>query len=56
MGCCVSKVEAENSQEAPTVRGCTDVLWLCLFIGFWFLMVSVNNHFLKRRCFNFNFP
>ncbi|XP_044736972.1 choline transporter-like 1 isoform X2 [Chrysoperla carnea] len=41
MGCCVSKVEAENSQEAPTVRGCTDVLWLCLFIGFWFLMILI---------------
>ncbi|XP_058798501.1 choline transporter-like 1 [Phymastichus coffea] len=42
MTCCSGEDDDEQQQtEAPRVRGCTDIFWLCLFIAFWFLMIVV---------------
>lgn len=40
MGCFESK---ENERPDPTaVRGCTDVLWLIIYVLFWILMVGLS--------------
>lgn len=46
MGCTESKTDHEIKPN--TVRGCTDVFWLVLFIVFWLFMVS-------KFCFVFYF-
>lgn len=38
MGCAQSEIAPQN--EAPK-KGCTDVLWLIIYILFWILMVSI---------------
>lgn len=45
MGCTESKTEPESEEAAneikpATVRGCTDVFWLAIYIVFWLFMVS----------------
>ncbi|XP_069703393.1 choline transporter-like 1 [Periplaneta americana] len=44
MACCGNDDEAppaENTRTTIPVRGCTDVLWLCMFIVFWFVMIFI---------------
>lgn len=38
MGCAQSEIAPQN--EAPK-KGCTDVLWLIIYILFWILMVRL---------------
>lgn len=39
MGCCDSKVEPDT--DRATIRGCTDIFWLCIYILFWGFMVKI---------------
>ncbi|XP_022918127.2 choline transporter-like 1 [Onthophagus taurus] len=39
MGCC--DAEKENIEQQTTVRSCTDVFWLLLYVVFWFFMVLI---------------
>ncbi|XP_034935697.1 CTL-like protein 1 isoform X2 [Chelonus insularis] len=41
MSCCDGEDEEEQQPEPTRVRGCTDIFWLCLFIGFWFLLIMI---------------
>lgn len=48
MSCCNSDddTDAASRIERERTRSCTDVLWLCMFILFWFVMVSTR----LRQC------
>jgi len=43
MSCCKSDDDtaAASRIERDRTRGCTDVLWLCMFILFWFVMIYI---------------
>lgn len=43
MGCAQSEISPQN-EPAPR-KGCTDVLWLIIYILFWILMVSQQTKF-----------
>lgn len=45
MGCFESK--PDSRPEPTAVRGCTDVLWLIIFVIFWIVMV-------RTQMFNFH--
>ncbi|KDR21092.1 CTL-like protein 1 [Zootermopsis nevadensis] len=41
MSCCNSDSDTAARNEGNTTRGCTDILWLCIFILFWFVMIYI---------------
>ncbi|PSN48822.1 CTL-like protein 1 [Blattella germanica] len=41
MSCCCDDDSAGSEDNHNWTRGCTDVLWLCLFVLFWFVMIFI---------------
>lgn len=42
MTCCDEDTASDDNNATTKVRGCTDVLWLIIYILFWFLMVMTH--------------
>ncbi|XP_065212382.1 choline transporter-like 1 [Planococcus citri] len=40
MSCCPDDTDSTDDQK-PYIRECTDVFWLCIFLGFWICMILV---------------
>ncbi|KOX69985.1 CTL-like protein 1 [Melipona quadrifasciata] len=41
MPCCSGDEDDEQQPEPTRIRECTDIIWLCCFIVFWFLMILI---------------